>query len=331
MIRRLFIRSTIFLFCISALAVGQVKPKVSLVGGDNLPVLKKQFETILEEVLLEMNRLSKGAGSEEKLRQYFSPEAFGIFNQFVLQNKASTARKEYAPQMIERERGEYFDVRSITVRVELGQTEASDNQNIIFTFSKSGLITSVRSILPNFDYHSVVSQGMTEQDSIIRGRILDFLERFRMAYNTKDGQFLEQVYSDEALIIVGTVLYEKKDGDNVYKGSLLSAGKVKLIQQTKREYLDALKNRAFKNNSFINVRFEDVGILQHEKIPQIYGVTCWQQWTSSSYSDKGYLFLMVDFRNLQEPVIHVRTWQPKSFDEDGTYVSLYDFDVVEYR
>lgn len=323
-----FLLSTLILAFSVSLA--QVKPKVSLVGGDEAPQLKAQFEIILEDVLLEMNRLAKKGGDSGSLKRHFSNEAFEVFHRFILQNEAYTARKNYSPQMIQREKGQFYDIRSITVKVNLGQTEASDNQNLIFTFSREGTIVSVRSMLPNYDYQSVVSAGTSLEDSLTRGRILDFLERFRMAYNTKDSDFLEKVYSDEALIIVGAILQEKKSADDILRSSHLSESKVRLIQYTKREYLDALKKRAFKANSFINVRFDDIRILRHEKFPRIYGLTCWQEWNSSTYSDKGYLFLMVDFRDLNTPIIHVRTWQPKVFD-DGTYVSLYDFDIVAYE
>jgi len=318
------------LLLVPIISFGQVRAKVSLIGGDDVPQLKRQFETTLETVLLEMNKLQKKTGDINVLKQYFSPEALETFKQYVLQNGAYTARKQYTPLVIAREKGQYYDVRSITVKVNLGQTEASDSQNLIFTFARSGQIVSVRSMLPNYDFQSVISASKSPQDSVMRGRILDFLEEFRMAYNTKNSEFLEKVFSDEALIIIGSVLQEKKGTDDVYKGSSLSSSKVKLIQQTKREYLDGLKNRAFKNNSFINVRFDDVNILQHEKIPEVYGVTCWQQWASSTYKDKGYLFLMVDFRIPKEPTIHVRTWQPNPF-EDGSYVSLYDFDVIKFE
>lgn len=115
------------------------------------------------------------------------------------------------------------------------------------------------------------------------------------------------------------------------KQSFLSGSKVRLIQQSKREYLDGLKNKAFKRNSFVNVKFEDFTILQHEKVPYMYGVSCMQEWKSSNYSDKGYLFLMIDFRDQKVPIIHVRAWQPGAFAEDNTYVSLYDFDIVDYK
>ena len=319
----------IFVFTVNVFA--QIKPTVSCVGGDNVPQLKQQFQATLEVVLLEMNRINKGTGSIDALKTVFTNDAYETFKQFVIGNGAYTARKEYKPQIIERQKGEYFDIRSITVKVNLGETEASDNQNLIFTFDKKGKITSVRSMLPNYDYHSVISSALTEKDSLVRGFILDFMEQFRMAYNTKDAKYLEKVYSDDALIFVGSVLEEKKGRDDMLKKSFLSSSKVRLIQQSKREYIDGLKNKAFKNNSFINVKFDEFTILQHEKVSYMYGVSCMQEWRSSHYSDKGYLFLMIDFRNQKEPVIHVRSWQPGAFEEDSSYVSLYDFDIVDYK
>jgi hypothetical protein len=308
----------------------QVKPKVNIIGGDNVPLIKQNISTTLESVLIEINRLNKGRGNIDTLRSNFTPDAFNVFTKYVSQNKPYTARKLYEPQMVERQRGEFFDIRSLTLNVDLGETEASQAQNLIFTFSKNGVITSVRSMLPNYDYEKMISEGNSTIDSLTRGLILDFLEQFRMAYNNKDLDLLQKVYSDEALIIVGTVLKEKGQTDDFSKMTLLTPSKVKLVQQTKTEYLEGLKKNAFKKNSFLNVRFEDIQVIQHEKIPEIYGITCKQLWNSATYSDKGFLFLMMDFRNNQEPIIHVRSWQPKAFD-DGTFVGMYDFDVVSYE
>ncbi len=319
----------VFAICFAFARVSaQIRPSVSIVGGDDASVFKKQVEGTLEQVLLEMNRLQRRTGNLDSLNKFFTEDAFAIFEQYVLYNKATTARKNYSPQMIRRHAGAFYDVRSIAVRVEVGETQASDAQNLVFTFSRQGQITSVRAVIPNQDYQSVISFGTSAQDSLTRGMILDFMERFRMAYNTKDLKFLEQIYSDDALIIVGTVLKTREGSDDFTRRSFLSPQKVKLLQVTKQQYLTGLKNHAFKTKSFLNVKFDDVKIVSHAKIPRLYGVSCWQEWNSSTYSDRGYLFLMMDFRDSTEPTIHVRTWQPKSFD-DGTYVGLYDFDVVE--
>jgi len=299
-----------------------------MIGGDNNPVLKKKIKNILEVTLLEINRTQKGTGNIEALKPLFTEESYSIFFDFVSSNKPYTARKTYEPQIIERNAG--YDVRSITFKVETDDTESSQTQNLVFGFDKTGLITSVRIVLPNFDYTSVVAQGTTKIDSVMRGKILDFIEQFRMAYNTKNINFLKKVYSDDALIITGSIISEKKQNNEMLNNSFLSKSKIRLVQQTKSEYIDKLVNKIFKYNKYLDIRFDDLQIIQHEKHPYIYGISCWQHWKTSSYSDKGYLFLMMDFKNIEEPVIHVRTWQPNAFTEDDSYISLYDFDIVSY-
>jgi hypothetical protein len=328
--RNIILRFVLACVILSPNLGAQVKPSIKLIGGDDVPQVKQKLERVLETVLLEMNRLNKGQGSLAALKTMFSEDALKTFEQFVLSNGAYTARRTYEPQMIRRLGGRAYDIRSIAVKVRLGDTESSDMQSLVFSVVPEGVIVAVRAVIPNHDYQSVLASGVSLEDSLTRGMILDFMERFRIAYNTKDIEFLEKVYSDDALIIVGSVLRQKSGQNDFNRMSLLSKDKVKLVQVTKRQYLDGLKNRAFKTNAYVSVRFDSLMILRHEKVPSIYGVTCWQHWKSSTYSDGGYLFLMMDFRKQGEPVIHVRSWQPQSFD-DGTYVGLYDFDLVQYK
>lgn len=326
--RSQLITSLILLPAVFALA--QVRPTVSIIGGDNEPILKKKIGATLQAVLLEMNRLNKGTGSLESIEGHFESEAFHVFRDFVVRNRAYTASRTYSPQMVQRQGGAFFDIRSIRVKISLGDTEAGDVHSLVFSFSRDARIVSVRAVLQNLDYDAVLARGASLKDSVTLLKILDFLERFRIAYNTKDIGFLEQVYSDDALIIVGSVLRKKEVETDILQGSFLTRAKVALIQLTKQQYIEGLRERAFTSNAFLNVRFDDVHIVRHEKVPFIYGISCQQEWKSSTYSDQGYLFLMMDFRSEAEPVIHVRTWQPQPF-EDGSYVTLYDFDVVQYR
>ncbi len=318
------IKYIIFIFiCINVVA--QIKPSVQCVGGDNVPIIKQQIQVTLETILLEMNRIKKGNGSIEALKTLFVGDAFEVFNKFAIGNGAYTARRIYNPLLIERNNRETYDVRSISVNVTMGETEGSNMQDLIFSFNKEGKVSSLRAVLPNYDYNSVISAGLNERDSVLRGIILDFMEQLRMAYNTKDMNFLEKVYSDNALIIVGTVIKEEPNSPDLLKTSYLSQSKIKLVQQSKREYLDGLTNKAFKGKSFVKVNFSKFTIMQHEKIADIYGISCEQEWKSGTYSDRGYLFLMIDFKDKKDSKIHVRVWQPGPFVEDGSYVGLYDF------
>ena len=152
--------------------------------------------------------------------------------------------------------------------------------------------------------------GLEEKDAESRRVILNYMEHFRMSYVTKDIDFLEQLFSERALIIVGNVVREASDDERHY----LSTEKVNYNVRTKREYLDRLRE-IFNRNKAINVEFTDFSIRRHPTREGIYGVSVKQRYTSDIYSDEGYLFLLWDFRDETAPKIHVRTWQPRMLDE----------------
>lgn len=169
----------------------------------------------------------------------------------------------------------------------------------------------------------VLSGKLQVNDSLRRRRILNYCEHFRMAYNTKDIDFLNQVFSDQALIIVGLTV---RSGDSASAG-LSYNDKVEYSIHSKQSYLARL-SRIFKSNQKINVDFSDFHIMRHPTINGIYGVSLRQKYKSDSYSDDGYLFLLWDFRNDSMPKIHVRTWQPQQILQQGEEpVEIGDFNL----
>ena len=131
-----------------------------------------------------------------------------------------------------------------------------------------------------------------------------------MSYLTKDIDFLEQLFSEEALIVVGTVVKRAAVGEVRY----LSPEQVRYSVKRKREYLNRLRE-IFQANQRVEVNFTDFSIKRHPTKVGIYGVSVKQNYRSDMYSDQGYLFLLWDFRDRTAPKIHVRTWQPRMLDE----------------
>ena len=156
-------------------------------------------------------------------------------------------------------------------------------------------------------YDEIMAEKSSDIDYARRQVIIDFVENFRPAYNRKDLKLLTSVFSDKALIITGKLVSEKPNSD--IDRLTLNNNKVVYIKQTKQEYLRNLSN-VFKTSKFINVKFEDIDVVQHPKYDDIYGVTLKQYWHTNRYKDEGYLFLMIDFRDANNPLIQVRTWQP---------------------
>lgn len=199
-----------------------------------------------------------------------------------------------------------YQVRGIPVDMSEAE-EKEKRQELTIDFTTDGRICDVSIAIDMHRYDQIMAEKTSDIDYARRQIIVDFVENFRTAYNRKDIGLLNSVYSDKALIITGRVVTEKPNSD-VDRLTLMN-DKVVYIKQTKQEYLAKLAN-IFKLNKYINVRFEDVDIIQHPKYDDIYGVTLKQYWHTSRYSDEGYLFLMIDFRDADNPLIQVRTWQP---------------------
>ena len=133
--------------------------------------------------------------------------------------------------------------------------------------------------------------------------------------------YLGQIFSDDALIIVGSVVKKPTALDK--QVVFLNDKQVEYNRYTKAEYMQNLE-RCFKRNEFINLRFTENDIKKVSGDKEVYGIQIKQDYFSSTYGDSGYLFLAVDLEIADEPVIHVRTWQPER-DENGKIFSLVDF------
>lgn len=207
--------------------------------------------------------------------------------------------------------------------------EDEDYQEGVASFDKQGnLVSFYLSISMNL-YMNVIRDNQEIADLRRRQLILDYVEQFRTAYNQKDINFLDAIYSDDALIITGRVI-ERKSTDGVPLPD-----KVVYRKQTKKEYLTKLRS-VFKANKSIRVTFDEIEVVRHRRQKDFYGVTLHQGYTSDHYHDDGYVFLLWDFRDEQHPQIHVRTWQPDAYNVDGTgrqsipkdqVYSLADFDI----
>ena len=209
-----------------------------------------------------------------------------------------------------------YQVRGIPVdMVEAAKDEA--RQELTVDFTPEGKISNVAIAIDMHRYDMIMAEKASDIDYARRQVIIDFVENFRTAYNRKDLDLLTRVFSDKALIITGRVVSEKPNTD--IDRMTLYNNKVVYIKQSKQEYLGRLSS-VFKNTKYINVKFDEIEVMQHPKYDDIYGVTLKQYWHTDRYSDEGYLFLLVDFRDADQPLIQVRTWQPFK-DQAGNVVT----------
>lgn len=203
-------------------------------------------------------------------------------------------------------------IRSYPVSFKFNSNHFTTTENVVFHLDKDNKIARIAFALETAAEEDVLMQGEWTKET--RQIIMDFLEAYKTSFAMEDISYTEQVFSDNALIIVGS-----KAMTRTGKGSdlqLKNQAKVKYTRQTKKEYIENLQ-RCFDRNEYVNVKFGENQIKkggwtntvtgQHK---DIYGIQIRQDYFSSTYGDTGYLFLAVDLENPHLPVIHIRTWQP---------------------
>jgi len=223
-----------------------------------------------------------------------------------------------------------WQVRNIKVFLkDMPKDEA--NKEIAINFDKFGNIEDIYFALEYNVYQEIMnSEGNDVTDLRRRQAILNFVENFRTAYNRKDIGLLDKVFSEDALIITGKVVKQAKTTDNMMANSGFPKEKIEYQVKTKKEYISALRG-VFARNDRINVVFDNIEVSQHPKYDDIYGVTLKQGWNTTTYSDVGWLFLMIDFRDGENMMIHVRTWQPEKINgnplPEDEKITLGDFKI----
>jgi len=163
--------------------------------------------------------------------------------------------------------------------------------------------------------------------------IQSFLDAYKQAYAKQNLPFIEMVFSEDAIIITETMELLKsttKPGGRIKKDR-----KYRTMVEDKKQYLERLKS-IFKKGPIL-LDMADVKIQQHNRRPYLFGVNFTQAWYSDSQNEleekyPGYVFLMIDFKNdVDNPIIHVKTWQPvanvESKELDVYY--LYDFQLFD--
>ena len=221
-----------------------------------------------------------------------------------------------------------YQVRNIPICYREGDSEEYMKQFIVMEFDSKGNICDFYPTIPEHQYTETFSSGNQVTNNRHRWMIKNFVDNFFTAYNLgKEGlDLIDMMYSEKALIITGKVVNynpapsSSRDFSRTYTKKTHIEYKI----QNKTQYMANLR-RIFNNNSYINIRFDSVQIVQSEANPQIYGVRLNQYWHVSrkadvpGYYDEGKLFLIIDFTNEEKPEIWVRTWQPFK-DPDGNEI-----------
>jgi len=262
--------------------------------------------SVLNDVAKEISQKSY-----DSLQKHFSPKGWEQFQKLIHYGRATLIENS---DIQFNSLGDKVICRGLTMSFAFRNNNRRFVENVVLIFNKQKKIDEVLFGLGKEAYSDIMMKGVWSLDA--RLILANFLEEYKTAYALKDLDFIRNVFDDNAVIITGRVSNRQKN--KLERSQYIDSKIVKYNRQTKNEYLRNLEH-CFAGNEFINIRFANNDILKAGKGGETYGIQIKQDYYSSTYGDTGYLFLMVDVNDPDNPVIKVRTWQPEKDPNFGIY------------
>lgn len=256
------------------------------------------------------------SGSIGQCRQKFTAEGREEFSKLMGYGKVTLMDDIHLDYFAD---GDCVVCRGLPVSCRFNRGRVFNEKLSFYIDSNSKQITHVAMGLGREAMNDVVL-GHLDWSEKSRTRIVGFLEDYRTAYATKNLEYLDKVFDDNAVIVLGKRL---QVAPQLNKEGYMNNHRVQFTQLTKREFLRNLR-RQFQSKDYINLHFSQNRIYQLQKGVERYGIEIKQDYYSSNYGDTGYLTLIFDLTNPDQPVIHVRTWQEQP-DPNFGVVSPADF------
>ena len=259
----------------------------------------------------------------DSVRDQFTTEGYDMFDKLVHYGNATVIGN---PNLQFYQLGDRTICRSVPMKFTFKNNKRAFVEDVTFTFNKEQKIESVAFGLDKTARDDIFNRDAASWNDSVRMVIATFLENYKTAFALKRLDYIQSIFDDDAIIIVGHVT--KHANKKLENQSYIDNEMVKYTRLDKNTYLKNLA-KSFGSNEFINIRFTDNEVKKMGKGGETYGIQIHQDYYSSSYGDTGYLFLMVDMNEMDAPVIKVRTWQPNrdpningNFERDDPYYGL---------
>lgn len=259
---------------------------------------------------------------------YFTPEGYTLFANLMAKNgKVTLVGKAQSHNFIIADG--YIIGRATNIKRQFRNGKAF-MEKLVYRFNpESRKIESVAFALTQRAENDIMNAAASWPE-VSRWAILNFMEDYQMAFALKRTDYINSIFSDDALIITGTILKKLDNAERAFdRSKSLDLGGPKDIaysQLSKTEYIDRLR-KIFSTREYVHLQFED-NVTRMIDLPAInginkgaaFGIEIKQRYESTGYSDDGYLTMVFDTRG-KLPIIHVRLWQP----DKNNMMSLQEF------
>lgn len=259
---------------------------------------------------------------------YFTPEGYTLFANLMAKNgKVTLVGKAQNHNFIIADG--YIIGRATNIKRQFRNGKAF-MEKLVYRFNpESRKIESVAFALTQRAENDIMNAAASWPE-VSRWAILNFMEDYQTAFALKRTDYINSIFSDDALIITGTILKKLNNAERAFdRSKSLDLGGPKDIaysQLSKTEYIDRLR-KIFSAREYVHLQFED-NVTRMIDLPAInginkgaaFGIEIKQRYESTGYSDDGYLTMVFDTRG-KLPIIHVRLWQP----DKNNMMSLQEF------
>lgn len=259
---------------------------------------------------------------------YFTPEGYTLFTNLMAKNgKVTLVGKAQSHNFIIADG--YIIGRATNIKRQFRNGKAF-MEKLVYRFNpESRKIESVAFALTQRAENDIMNAAASWPE-VSRWAILNFMEDYQTAFALKRTDYINSIFSDDALIITGTILKKLNNAERAFdRSKSLDLGGPKDIaysQLSKTEYIDRLR-KIFSTREYVHLQFED-NVTRMIDLPAInginkgaaFGIEIKQRYESTGYSDDGYLTMVFDTRG-KLPIIHVRLWQP----DKNNMMSLQEF------
>lgn len=247
------------------------------------------------------------------VQHLFTEEGWKMFYQMFNAGKSSIAREA---EMTFLQTSNEIVCRSLPMSFYYPRSGKTIVENVEFCLNTADLKIHSVAFTLNSEAESDILDTNKSWNDYSRYQLIHFLQNYQTAYALKRLDYLNDIFSEDALIIVGTKVKKAPKMENQIVCS--NSEQYELTTKTKAEYMAKLA-QVFNSQEFVNLQFKDNDVIRAGNGQEVYGIQIRQQYSSSSYADQGYLFLVVDLRNPDKPIIHVRAWQAEKNPDFGLF------------
>lgn len=249
--------------------------------------------------------------SYELLSDYFTSAGYGQYNRLIKYGNARVISTDGCRYV---KLGGEMQCRSVPMSFTFSKGK-NQLENVVFIFNESGKIDGVQFALEERAARNIM--GNTDIDETARLTLVNFMENYKTAFSLQRWDYIESIFSDDAVIITGRVLQKS---EKVSDSHQMTLDNVVYKRMSKTEYINRLKRT---KKEWINIKFGSTNVEKSMQENQ-YGICLLQDYYSSNYGDHGYLFLLIDATDKDRPVIRIRTWQPET--AGSTPFTMGDYD-----